>query len=269
MQLLGAVAQHGIHRAVGDEPALLVEHHGAVDEPDRRVEVVLDEQDRAVARCDQFGQRGVHLLDSPRVEIGGRLVQDEERRAHRERARDREALASATREAVGVVAAALPELHASERGLRAGEHVGHRHPQVLGTERDLVQERAGHQLRVRVLEDHADLRAQLGDGGLGGVVPADLDRPAHVCGYRVRNEAVEGQGERGLARSAGAEQEHDLARGDVEAHRCGGGGSLALVGDGEIANPEQGCGTAAGPGCLCRGGRVALECGHGSSQERY
>ena len=49
---------------------------------------------------------------------------------------------------------------------------------------------------------------------------------------------------------------------------AGVGGILALVGDREIAHPEQGCGTAAGPGCLRRGGRVALECGHGSSQER-
>ena len=39
-----------VDRAVGDEPALLVEHDDPVDEADGRVEVVLDEQDRAVAR---------------------------------------------------------------------------------------------------------------------------------------------------------------------------------------------------------------------------
>ena len=74
----------------------------------------------------------------------------------------------------------------------------------------------------------------------------------------------------------GPEQQHDLARLDVEARRGGGGRILARVGDRQIAHPQQrdaarpraARGSHARQGCLCRGGRIALECGHGSSQER-
>ena len=163
VQFLGAVAQHRVHRAVGDETAVLVEHDDAVDEADRGVEVVLDEQDRAVAVRHELGERGVDLLDPLRVEVRGRLVEHEQRRAHRERARDRQPLPSAAGQAVGVLGAALPQADAAQRGLGAREHLGHRHPEVLRPERDFVEQRAGDQLRVGVLEDHADMRAQLGD----------------------------------------------------------------------------------------------------------
>ena len=119
VQLVGATAQHLVDRAVGDEPALLVEHDDAIDEADGRVEIVLDEQDRAVAVRDQLGERRVDLFDALRIEVRGRLVQHEQRRTHRERARDRESLPSAARQAVGVLGAALPQPDAAQRGLGA------------------------------------------------------------------------------------------------------------------------------------------------------
>ena len=276
VQLRGATAQHRVDRAVGDEPALLVEHDGTIDETDRRVEIVLHEQDRAIAVRDQLGKCRIDLFDALGIEVRGRLVQHEERRTHRERARDRESLPSAARQAVGVLGAAVPQPHAAQRGLGAVEHVGHRHPQVLGSERDLVEQGPRHQLCVGVLEDHAHMGAELGDRGRGDIVAGDFDRPPHVGRHRLRDQAVHREGQRRLARSARPEQQHDLARLDVEARRCGGRRILVRVGDRQIAHPQQR--DAAGPraargsharqGCLCRGGRVALECGHGSSQER-
>ena len=135
-------AQHIVDGAVGGEAALLVEHDDAVDEADGRIEVVLDEQDRLVALGDQLGERVVDLLDAARVEVRGGLVEHEQGRSHRERARDRETLASAAREPIGVLAPPLPQADAAQRGLGAGEHLGHRHPQILGTEGDLVEQRA-------------------------------------------------------------------------------------------------------------------------------
>ncbi len=79
VQLLGASAQHAVDRAVGEEASGVVEHDDTIDEPDGRVEVVLDEDDRAVPGGDEIGERRVHLVDPLGIEVGGGLVEHEQR----------------------------------------------------------------------------------------------------------------------------------------------------------------------------------------------
>ncbi len=216
MEFVGARAQHLIDRPVECESPLLVEHHHPVDEADRRIEVVLDEEDRPIALGHQAGEGVVDLLDSARVEVRGRLVQHQQGRSHGQRAGDGEALPSAAREPVGVLAPPLPQAHAAQRRLGACEHVCHRHPQILRTECDLVEQRARDQLCIGILEDHAHPRAELGDGGVGRVVTADLDRAPNLGRQGVGDESVQSEGQCRLARSAGSEQQNDFAHGDVE-----------------------------------------------------
>ncbi len=57
-------AQHVVDRSVGDDDALGVEHDDPIDEADGGIEIVLDEQDGAVAGRDELAERGVHLFDA-------------------------------------------------------------------------------------------------------------------------------------------------------------------------------------------------------------
>ncbi|KJL43879.1 hypothetical protein RS82_01255 [Microbacterium trichothecenolyticum] len=239
VEVLRTAAQHVIHRAVGRQEAVVVEHHDPVDEAYGGVEVVLDEEDRPVAGCDEFGEGGVHLFDPGGVEIRGRLVEHEERRPHREGARDREPLASAARQAVGVVASAFPQADPAEGLLGAGEHHCHRHPEILRPERHLVEERAGDELRVRVLEHHADAGAELGDGRRLGVESLDLDRSGDGRRHGLRQQPIESEGQRRLARPARAEQQHHFSGGDIERDGCRRRRGLAVMGDAELAHPQQ------------------------------
>nr|BFF09447.1 hypothetical protein GCM10025699_07500 [Microbacterium flavescens] len=239
----------------------MVERDDPVDEAHSGIEVVLHQQDRAIPGGDEVGQSGVDLFDALRVEVGGRLIEHQQRRSHRERARDGQPLASAARQAVGVLATPLPQPDPAQRGLGAGEHVGHRHPQILRAEGHLVEERAGHELRVGILEDHRHARAEVGDRRRDRVDARDLDRSAHIGGHGVRDQPVEGERQRGLARPAGAEQEHDLARGDLEGDGCRNRRALSVMGDRKLVDPHEGNAGIRRE----RGGRVALRCGHGTS----
>ncbi len=160
----------------------------------------------------------------------------------------------------GFSAAPLPQAHPAQRDLGAGQHVGHRHPQILGAEGHLVEQRAGDELRVGVLEHHRHAGAQLGDRGGRRVEPVERDRSGEGRGHGVRDQAVEREGEGRLARSARAEHEHHFAGSDVERDLDGGRGIRSLVRDREVAHFEERSRAGAHRGS---GGSVALGCGHG------
>ena len=189
---------------------------------------------------DELGERGVDLLDAARVEVRGRLVEHEQGRSHRERARDREALASAAGEPVGVLAAPLPQADAAQRRLGAGEHLGHRHPQILGSEGDLVEQRAGDQLCVGVLEDHADARAELGDGGRRRCRrrrprPCRVTSAGTACGMSPLSASVSVDLPDPLGPSSSTTSPAAMSN-ETDA---GAGVRLAVVRDRELAHPQE------------------------------
>ena len=83
-------------RAVGDDPTPFDEHD-TIGEADRR-EPVRDHQRRAVG--EQRAQRVVDVLLDLHVDRARRVVEYEHRRVGEQRARDRDALALASREVV-------------------------------------------------------------------------------------------------------------------------------------------------------------------------
>ena len=121
----------------------------------------------------------------------------------------------------GVVGTSVPEADELEGPLGAFEHLGGGHEAVLGSERHLVEERAGDHLRVGILEDHGDVLAELGHRAIPGVGARDPHRSLEAGGDRVRHEAVERERERRLAAAGWAEYEHDLAGADVERDAVG------------------------------------------------
>jgi hypothetical protein len=151
-------------------------------------------------------------------------------------------LASATGEAVGVLVSALPEADAAQGVLRADAQLLERQQQVLRAEGHLVVHGAGDDLGVRVLEHHRDVRAQRGGVGVRGVDPARFDCARHRRWQRVRDQSVQREGERRLARTGRAEQQHDLAGSDVEGHIARRRAHGIGVGEGEITHAEKGRG---------------------------
>ena len=192
-----------------------------------------------VALVGELAQHRVHLVDAGRVEVGGRFVEHQHGGGERERAGDRESLPSAAGEHVGVVGAPVPEADELEGALGAFEDLGGRDQAVLGTERDLVEQGAGDDLRVGVLEDHRDVLAEFGDRAVTGVGSRDPHRALEDGGDRVRHEAVERERERRLAAAGGAEHEHHLARADVEGDAVGRGASRPVVPDAHGIELEQ------------------------------
>ena len=235
------------------------------------VEVVLDEHDGVVALVRELARARRRPRRCPagsRLAVGSSSTSSG--RAHRQGARDREPLPAAARQPVGIVGASLPEADAPQGPLGACEHVGDRHPEVLGAERHLVEQRAGDQLRVGVLEDHARRACSARPPSCSRrrarrPRPCPRTSAGTACGMRPSSASVSVD----LPDPLGPSRSTTSPGADVEAHGGGGGGILALVRDREIAHAEQGCG-AVTPGRrrLRRGGRIALECGHGSSQER-
>ena len=239
MQLVHALGEHLAGGTVDDLAPLAVDDEHPVDEVERGVEVVLDQHDGMVAVGDEVGEGSVDLVDADGIEVGGRLVEHDDRGAERERAGDRQPLAPTAGEHVGVLVAALPQADPAQRPFGAIEYLGRGHEQVLGAESDLVEQGAGHDLRVGILEDHADGRTQRADRRVAGVGSGDEHSAGQGRGHRVGNEPVEREGEGRLARSAGAEHEQDLAGRDRERDAVGGGARGVLVRDPHVRGAQR------------------------------
>ena len=192
------------------EPAA-VEHHDPVGADHARE--AMGEDQRGAA----FHQPIERLLDERLalgVHRGERLVEHEDRRIAQERARDRDTLALAAREADppladdGGVALGQPRdelvgVGGARGGLELGRRrVGLAHPQVL---LDGAVEEVG------VLAHHGDAPAQVVERQLADVVPAD----EHAAGIGIV-EAEEQADDGGLAAAARADEGDPLARAHVE-----------------------------------------------------
>ena len=160
-----------------------------------------------------------HVADRLRVERARRLVEEHQRRVHRERARDRDALLLSARELAGVRVALVGEPDPVEQALGVGDRLVLRDAADAHRRLDDVVEHRHVRPEVEALEDEADLDAVPGDVALGvgaqtvlavravaDQVAVDLDAAAVD-----RLEVVDAAQERRLARAGRADQAHDLA----------------------------------------------------------
>ncbi|ENO96781.1 proline/glycine betaine ABC transporter periplasmic protein [Thauera phenylacetica B4P] len=102
-----------------------------------------------------------HLADELGVERRGGLVEQQHRRLHRQRARDRHALLLAARHVRRVGVAELPHPHALEVALGALARLGLRQPEHMHRRLDDVLEHRHVAPQVEVLEHHRQARADL------------------------------------------------------------------------------------------------------------
>ncbi len=166
---------------------------------------MLDEQDGATVRADAV-EHAEQVAAADRIEVGGRLVQEEHVGLERQQPRDREPLLLAAGERRRVAALEAREPDGLERGLDARRHVGGGHAELLEAEDDLLRDVGREELRLEVLEHHADAAGELADRRTHDRCAAEADLAAHLRRREARHEAREAAHE---GRLAGARRSHD------------------------------------------------------------
>ena len=225
--------EHARRVAVGEQPAAVgvdsrrVEHDDAIDVLGPQLDPVLDD-DEGRARALGGRDDGIAHLDGARgVEVGGRLVEQQQSGAHRERSGQSEALLLPARERRGgVFAPERAEADLVERTIDPLPDLVSGDAEVLASECRIISHAGEDHLRVGVLQHEPGAAARAGGrdavdserAGLFAVAPVGIARRR-----RVAEHARERAQQSGLARPARAQQQHALARGDVEVERAHGG----------------------------------------------
>jgi hypothetical protein len=149
---------------------------------------VLDHDHRHVAALGDARKDATYRTRAIRVEVRGRLVQEQHARSERKDPRGREALLLTARERRGRPVLAVWEADISERPVDTWPDVSGRDAVVLETESDIVAGSRHHELRLGVLEHQARSAAY---GELALLIPAGRIEQA---GDRLKERALPGTG---------------------------------------------------------------------------
>ena len=126
-----------------------------VHERQPHVEAVLDDDERRAGGLERAPHGVAHLGDARRVEVGGRLVEQDHARPHREHAGEREPLLLPTREGRGRPVERHVEPDRVERLPHPRPDLLARDAEVLAAERDVVADAGEDRLAVGILQHHA------------------------------------------------------------------------------------------------------------------
>src|SRR5262249_6678099 len=224
---------------LGDVP--LVEHRDAVGDRAREGQVVRDDDLRVAAVRADAADQPTDLLGQDRVEVGRRLVVQDQLGVDREGAGDGDALAHSARELRGHLRPGPRQLHRRERPLDDGVDVGPAVPAVLAQPEGDVLRDAERTQQGGVLEDHGHPEGLLLRGArqvVGELEPADGDAPG--VGLLEADDLAQ---EDGLPGAALPDDGHQLARLDHEVEAAEHGmPPVALADAGELdAHAVPGC----------------------------
>ena len=177
---------------------------------------VAGHQDRHPQLLIELANDGEHLLLAHRIELGGRLVEDQEVRLHRQRRRDSKPLLLAAREFVRVLLLHAVQAHGSQNLWNARQHLLTRHAQVLQRESDLVFDGCGEELRLRVLEHRAHVLGQRADRMVERIQAGHRGLPKKTSTVELGHDPVQRQAQRRLAGTRRPNQAQKLALADLE-----------------------------------------------------
>ena len=210
-RLLEEAARVGV-----DRDGAGVERDHAVGGGEAALEAVLGEHDRGAPLLVDAAQDAEQLVAGHRVELGGRLVEQQQPRPGGQRRAERDALELAAGQLVRR-AVEQPGDAERERGLLDPARDRRRAPAaVLERERELGAHRAHHDLRLGVLEQRAGDRGQLGRAVVARVEPAGEQPARELAAVEVRHEPGRGAQQRRLARPRPAGEDDELARLDAQ-----------------------------------------------------
>ena len=179
---------------------------------------MLGEQDRRPPLLVDAAQHAEQLVAGDRIELGRRLVEQQQPRPARERRAERDPLELAAGQLVRR-AVQQPGDAERQRGLLDPARDRRLAPAaVLQRERELRAHRAHHDLRLGVLEQRAGDRGELGRPVLARVQPARHQPPGELAAVEVRHEPGGGAQQRRLAGPRAARDDDELARLDAQRH---------------------------------------------------
>ena len=200
---------------VGDATAAQGNH--TIGRRQAALQAMLGQQDRRLPLLVQAAQQSDQLIAGHGVELRGRLIQEDHRRAARERRTERHALLLAAGELMhrAVEQRVDPQ---RERDLlhpaRDGALVV---PATLERESQLRAHGARHELGLGVLEQGARDGAELGGPPLAGVHAGKSDRAGEASAVKVRDQTTGGAQQRRLAVAGQAREQAQLSGLDLEA----------------------------------------------------
>ena len=206
-ELVGRGAEHPARRAVVGDAPVPAEHDDAVHDLGPHGDTVLHDHERGAAAVEAGHHRVADLPHAGGVQVGGRLVEQQQPGAHGHGARERQALLLPAGQGRGGVVEGEVQPHVLERRAHPRPDLLPGHREVLEAEGGVVPDPGQHHLGLgvllhetgaaaRLLRRHA-VEQQLAGGGLPVVVVED---------------SRQGVQEGGLARPAGSQQEHALPR---------------------------------------------------------
>ena len=212
-------------RGVDGDPAVL-HGHDPVGLGEQAPGAVLGEHHRhAAVAVDAHGQRQ-QLLGGDRVELARGLVQEQDRLPHRQHRGDRHPLLLAARKHRRRPSRDRRGAHRGEGLACPHRDLARRVAEVLEPECGLAVGPLHHELGLGVLEDEPRMPGQLARPVIARVESGHDHPPAQLAAVEVRCEAERGPQERRLARAGAADEQHELARLDLQVdaveRECGG-----------------------------------------------
>ncbi|WBM80556.1 hypothetical protein KIV56_03695 [Cryobacterium breve] len=203
--------QHGAGRPVGQDSAGGIEHDDPVDEVLPHGDPVFDHDQGRSGGVEGTTDGVAHLDHAVGVEVGGRLVEQEQARPHGQHAGEGEALFLAAAERGGGVIERQPQADRLEGDTDPAPDLVPLHGEIFATEGDVVADSREHDLGIRVLQHETDPAT-----GIRRPPAVDKQFAGLVALILSAEHSGEGVHEGALARAARAEQQHAFARADVE-----------------------------------------------------
>ncbi len=227
-------------RVAVERDAAVAQRDDAVGRGQAALEPVLGQQHRRPPLLVDPPQHAEQLVARDRVELRGRLVEQQQPRAAGERGAERHPLQLAAGQ---LARRALQQRRDAERQrglLDAARHRRAAPAAVLERERQLGADGAHDHLGLGILEQRAGDRGERGRAVLARVQPAAGELARERAAVEVRHEPGGRAQERRLARAGGAGQHDELARLDRQRHvaqrRLGAGVGVGHAGQLEHAH---------------------------------
>ena len=158
-QLPTALLEDLVQGSVGRDPGVGDDDH-AINQGRPHVDPVFDDDQGCARALHDRLDGAANLRNAHRVEVRGRLIQEEEARPHRQDGRQREALLLAPRQLRRRMVEGDIQADGVQRVAHARPDVGASHPQVLHAEGHVVADTGQDHLGLGVLHEQADASAR-------------------------------------------------------------------------------------------------------------
>ena len=153
-KLVASLLEDVSRAPVSDDPASGLENDRPVDERQRLVKAMLDEDGRDRSLSGHRAERLANECGARRIEVGGRLIEEEQAWIERQGPRQRQALLLSARQRVDRMVTIVRKADGDQRRLDQGPDRLPRHASVLQAEGHVVAGAGHDQLRSRILEYH-------------------------------------------------------------------------------------------------------------------